>query len=55
VFAVVSEEDFYDCLTNGKEEGLDLGQVLAILVHLYATRDLQLADYKDEVANLRDA
>ena len=54
VFALADEEDFYACLEKGRGEHLDLGQVLAVLVHVYATTDLSLIDYQDFAKDLRD-
>lgn len=53
VFAVTTEEDFYACIDKGRDEDLDLGQILAILVHLYATTDITLTEYKDFAMSLR--
>lgn len=54
VFAVASEDDFYNILRKGQVEGLDLGSVLGILVHIYATTDMALALYKDYKPELQD-
>jgi hypothetical protein len=53
IFAVVSEGDFNTCIDKGRSEGLDLGEVLAILVHLYASTPIQLDEYKDFAQRLR--
>jgi hypothetical protein len=50
---VTTDEDFYACLTKGKAEDLDLGQVLSILAHRYATTDMELAGDKAWVETLR--
>ena len=54
IFAVISDTEFEKCIERGREEGLDLGQVLAILVHLYATADLELKEYKEYTERLRE-
>jgi hypothetical protein len=53
IFATVNDSDFYHCVENGREEDLDLGEVLSILCHIYATTGVVLADYKDWVTDLR--
>ena len=53
VFAAVSDDDFHACVAKSREEDLDLGQTLTILVHLYATTDIHLSEHREYVTKLR--
>lgn len=39
IFAVVSDADFYACQQRARNEGMDLGECFAALVHAYAKGD----------------
>jgi hypothetical protein len=54
VFAEAADDEFYVALEKGRSEHLDLGQVLSILVHLYATTDMKLEEHRDFAVELRD-
>lgn len=39
IFAVVSDADFYACQQRARNEGMDLGECFAAMVHAYAKGD----------------
>ena len=54
IFAVISEQEFYECIAKGRRENLDLGEVLAILVHLYVDTGMKIGGYKDFAQEVRE-
>ena len=47
IWAIVSDSDFYSFQQRAKREGMDMGQALASLVHMYAKgEDVHKVDVK---------
>jgi len=55
IWAIVSEKDFYAFQARARNEGLDMGEGLAAVVHAFATdAPIKLKAHKDHVQKLRE-
>jgi hypothetical protein len=55
IWAIVSDKDFYAFQKRARDEGLDMGEALAAIVHCYATdAPIRLKPFKDHASKLRE-